>query len=132
MKNFRLRFSIKSMFCLIAFAALFLGLQARVSSKANQYVKEIRNPTNDTHDWLIRDTKRKDVLEFAWGPSVAVAPLSWQDVIYIRRRCDVTFATTSKFKMGRRITEYRHRYRFFCFRITCDSEAVSESIGETL
>ena len=124
----RIRYKFRALLAFVAIVAIYVALQLHVTNKAIKFAEEMRKPCAETRERLMQDANPEVPMTFLWGPGdneqghAILAPLSFADVILIRRRCEVTFATMYLLQDVRLEREYKHIYRLSCFGQVCESK----------
>lgn len=109
----KLRFKIRTLLICTALIAVFLGLQVHVHNKASKFLEEMRSESSERTLLLTRDFDTDDYrVEYA-----SMLPLSFWDVVYLQRRCEVSLSAT--FSMsgedGKVVTQNVYSYPVTCF-----------------
>lgn len=124
----RIRYKFRALLAFIAIVAIYVALQLQVTNNAIKFTEKVRKPCAETRELLLLDANPEVPMTFLWGPGeherghAILAPLSFTDVLLIRRRCEVTFATMHLLQDVRLEREYKHIYCLSCFGQTCDSQ----------
>lgn len=130
----KIRYKFRTLLVFMAVVGSYVALQLHITSKACRFAELMRKPTIETQERLLKDTDSEVELDYLWGPGdnerghALVAPLTFTDVMLLRRRCEVTFATIYLLQDVRIEREYTHIYRTSCFGQSCESEFAYTSI----
>lgn len=127
----KLRFKLRTLLIATALVAVFLGLQMHVHMKARRFVDEVTELSDATQERLVSDTGSPNETRYHVGSKdgtnnfTMLKPISFGDVIFMRRRCEVTFMSTRPMHDGELYTEHRNHYTFFLDREKCFTDTLN-------
>ena len=104
------RFKLRTLLIATTLVGVFLGLQVHVHIKAKQFVEEMKSQSVEAQKRLIRDAGLSPIGKVRRS-AVSFEPVTFIDVVVIRRRAKVDFYASVKWKN----TFHAHRYLFSAF-----------------
>lgn len=90
-----IRFKLRTLLIAIALVAVFLGSQRYVDNKLTRFAEEIRKTSKENSERLIDDSGLPPTNYMFGGAWVNFEPATFVDVVLVRRRCKVEFASLS-------------------------------------
>lgn len=98
------RFKIRTILIATAIVAGYFGLQAHVQNKAERFIEELRDSSGE----MVRELKFQ--VDYA-----STSPVSFNDVLLLRRRCEVRISKHTESQGGKAEFRWTYRYHVFCF-----------------